>query len=81
MQSCWHAAADIGLVAARTNRRPTMTNFFNSSETLRSLVGIVAAAVIGGTFLLAAAGPAVAAPVAFENSVNFTANSNIVRSA
>lgn len=54
-----------------------MTSLFKSSETLRSLVGVIAAVVLGGTFLAAAAGPAVAG----ENSVNFAPNSNIVRSA
>ena len=54
-----------------------MTRFFNRSEALRSLVGAIAAVLIGGTFLAAAAGPAFAA----QNSVNFAANSNIVASA
>nr|WP_310524723.1 hypothetical protein [Polymorphobacter sp.] len=50
-----------------------MTKFFNNSDTLRSLVGAIAAVVLGGTFLLAAAGPAVA------SQVQTTAESNIVR--
>ncbi len=50
-----------------------MTNFFNNSETLRSFIGVVAALLMGGTFLLAAAGPAVA-----PAGVNFAANSDIV---
>ncbi|MFZ4689909.1 MAG: hypothetical protein ACOYLS_11775 [Polymorphobacter sp.] len=54
-----------------------MNKVFNSSDTVRSLVGIIAAVVMGGTFLLAAAGPAVAA----TNSMNSTSISNIVRSA
>lgn len=54
-----------------------MSNFFNNNDAVRSLVGVIAAVLIGGTFLLAAAGPAFAP----ENSVNSTAVSNIVRSA
>ena len=60
-----------------------MTNSFNNSF-VRNLVGMVAAVLIGGTFLVAAAGPAVAATshaVAATNAVNSTAISNIVRSA
>lgn len=57
-----------------------MTNFFNSSDIIRSLAAAVAALLISGTFLVAAAGPAVAAPHAFTNSVNIVTNSNIVRS-
>jgi hypothetical protein len=52
-----------------------MTNSANSI--FRSLVGMMAAMIIGGTFIVAAAGPAVAA----TNSVNSVAISNIVRSA
>jgi hypothetical protein len=55
------------------NRRQIMSQFFKSSDTFRSLIGMVAAVVIGGTFLLAAAGPAVA------SEVNVPAVSNIVR--
>ena len=40
-----------------------MSQFFNQSETLRNLIGVVAAVLLGGTFLLAAAGPAIASPV------------------
>ena len=64
-----------------------MTNFFNNNDTLRSLVSAVAALMISATFLVAAAGPAVAAPNGVNNgvnngannSVNFIPNSNIVR--
>ncbi len=56
-----------------------MTNFFNANDAARSLIGIIAAVLIGGTFVVAAAGPAVAAPAAFTNSVNSDTNSNIVR--
>ena len=53
-----------------------MTKFFTSnSDTLRSLIGAIAAVVLGGTFLLAAAGPAVASP----SQVQTAAESNIVR--
>jgi hypothetical protein len=52
-----------------------MTNSANSL--FRNLVGMMAAVIIGGTFIVAAAGPA----VAHTNSVNSTAISNIVRSA
>ncbi len=52
-----------------------MTNFFNSNEALRSLVSAAAALMISAMFLVAAAGPAVAA----TNSVNSIPNSNIVR--
>jgi hypothetical protein len=52
-----------------------MTNSANSF--FRNLVGMMAAVIIGGTFIVAAAGPAVAA----QNSVNSVAISNIVRSA
>jgi hypothetical protein len=54
-----------------------VTKFFNSNDAVRSLVGLVAAVLMGGTFLLAAAGPAVAS----TNSLNSTTISNIVRSA
>ena len=65
-----------------------MTNFFNNNDTLRSLVSAVAALMISATFLVAAAGPAVAASNGVNNgvnngannSVNFIPNSNIVRS-
>jgi hypothetical protein len=60
-----------------------MTNSF-TFNIARNLVGMVAAVLIGGTFLVAAAGPAVAATnnaVAATNTVNSTAISNIVRSA
>lgn len=56
-----------------------MTNFFNSNDTLRSLVSAAAALMISATFLVAAAGPAVAAPHGANNSVNSVSNSNIVR--
>ena len=64
-----------------------MTSFFNNNDTLRSLVSAVAALMISATFLVAAAGPAVAAPNGVNNgvnngannSVNFIPNSNIVR--
>jgi hypothetical protein len=52
-----------------------MTNSANSI--FRNMVGMMAAVIIGGTFIVAAAGPAVAA----TNSVNSTVISNIVRSA
>jgi hypothetical protein len=48
----------------------------SSNSILRNLVGMVAAVIIGGTFIVAAAGPAAA-----QNVVNSTAISNIVRSA
>jgi hypothetical protein len=35
-----------------------MTKFFNLNDTARSFVGVVAAVLMGGTFLAAAAGPA-----------------------
>ncbi len=57
-----------------------MTKFFTSNDTIRSLVGAVAATLIGGTVLMGALGPSIV-PAATQNSVNFTANSNIVRSA
>jgi hypothetical protein len=53
-----------------------MTSFFNHSDTLRSVVGAIAAVVLGGTFLVAAAGPAVAGTA---SQVNIAAESNIVR--
>jgi len=53
-----------------------MTNSANSI--LRNMVGMMAAVIIGGTFIVAAAGPAVAGTT---NSVNSVAISNIVRSA
>ena len=64
-----------------------MANFLNSNNTLRSLVSAAAALMISATFLVAAAGPAVAAPNGVNNgvnngannSVNFIPNSNIVR--
>jgi hypothetical protein len=52
-----------------------MTNSANSI--FRNMVGMMAALIIGGTFIVAAAGPAVAQ----TNSVNSTTISNIVRSA
>jgi hypothetical protein len=57
------------------NRRFEMTNSANSI--FRNLVGMMAALIIGGTFVVAAAGPAVAQ----TNSVNSVTISNIVRSA
>jgi hypothetical protein len=56
-----------------------MTNFFNNNEALRSLASAAAALMISAMFLVAAAGPAVAAPHSFNNSVNSIPNSNIVR--
>lgn len=72
-----------------------MTNIFTSNNTLRSLASAVAALGISAMFLVAAAGPAVAAPRTFgtaattatttatttvaTNSVNSIPNSNIVR--
>ena len=58
-----------------------MTNFFNHSDALRSVVGAIAAIILGGTFLVAAAGPAVAgtAVAATASQVNIAAESNIVR--
>ena len=68
-----------------------MTNIFTSNNTLRSLASAVAALGISAMFLVAAAGPAVAAPRTFDNaatavptvtatnSVNSIPNSNIVR--
>ena len=72
-----------------------MTNIFTSNNTLRSLASAVAALGISAMFLVAAAGPAVAAPRTFDNaattatatatttvatnSVNSTPTSNIVR--
>ncbi len=54
-----------------------MTDFFNN-QALRSVIGVVASLLIGGTFLVAAAGPAIAGtPVASQ--VNIAAESNIVR--
>jgi hypothetical protein len=72
----WHEQPAISPDAPQTPRRLSMTNSFNNSF-VRNLVGMVAAVLIGGTFLVAAAGPAVAA----TNAVNSTAISNIVRSA
>lgn len=54
-----------------------MTNYRNN-QTLRSVFGVFAAVLIGGTFLAAAAGPALAAPVA-ASQVIVTTESNIVR--
>ncbi|GGE11525.1 hypothetical protein GCM10011529_17310 [Polymorphobacter glacialis] len=54
-----------------------MSNFFNNSDTMRSLVGIFAAVVMGGTFIVAAAGPAFAADTGSQ--VKVSAESNIVR--
>ena len=51
-----------------------MTNFFNNNDTLRSLVSAVAALMISATFLVAAAGPAVAAPNGVNNGANNGAN-------
>ena len=68
-----------------------MSNIFTSNNTLRSLASAVAALGISAMFLVAAAGPAVAAPRTFDNaatavttvtatnSVNSIPNSNIVR--
>ncbi len=53
-----------------------MTKLF-SNDTLRTLTGLVAALLIGSTFIVAAAGPAVAATQI--HGVNFVAESNIVR--
>ena len=50
-----------------------MTKFLNNSLMFRNMVGAFAALIIGGTFLTAAAGPAVAA-----TQVNIAANSDIV---
>ena len=50
-----------------------MTKYFNS-QALRNVIGIVAAMMIGGTFLVAAAGPAFAA-----SQVIVASESNIVR--
>ena len=58
-----------------------MTSFFNRADTLRSITSVVFAVLMGGIFLAAAAGPAVAAQNVAQNSVNFAANSNIIRSA
>ena len=77
----WHGTCkaigmSIGRFAGCPDRRPKMTKFFTSnSDTLRSLIGAIAAVVLGGTFLLAAAGPAVASP----SQVQTAAESNIVR--
>lgn len=49
-----------------------MTNFFNSTDAFRSLVGVFAAVLMGGTFLLAATGPAI------TTGVQVAANSDIV---
>jgi hypothetical protein len=49
-----------------------MTKFFNLNDTARSFVGVIAAVLMGGTFLAAAAGPA---------AVASTQTSNIVRVA
>jgi hypothetical protein len=49
-----------------------MTKFFSLNDTARSLVGVVAAVLMGGTFLAAAAGPA---------AVASAQNANIVRVA
>ncbi len=54
-----------------------MTNFFNN-QVMRSAIGVVAAMLIGGTFLVAAAGPAIAGTPA-ASQVNIAAESNIVR--
>lgn len=55
-----------------------MTNFFRSKDMPRSLVAAAAAVMISATFLVAAAGPAVAAGHEVMNSVNSIPNSNIV---
>ena len=49
-----------------------MTKFFSLNDTARSFVGVIAAVLMGGTFLAAAAGPA---------AVAGTQTSNIVRVA
>jgi hypothetical protein len=72
LQSSWHERPDI---PGRPDRRLKMTNSSNSF--FRNLVGMMAALIIGGTFVVAAAGPAVAQ----TNSVNSASISNIVRSA
>lgn len=56
-----------------------MNNPFTSNNTLRSLASAVAALAISAMFLVAAAGPAVAAGHPVMNSVNSIPNSNIVR--
>ncbi len=56
-----------------------MTDFFRSNAIFRSLVAAAAAVMISATFLVAAAGPAVAASHEGMNSVNSIPNSNIVR--
>ncbi len=54
-----------------------MTNFSNSPM-LRNMFGVFAALLIGGTFLAAAAGPAIAA-TPDASQVNISHESNIVR--
>lgn len=49
-----------------------MTTLFNSSAALRNLVGVVAAVLMGSTFLLAATAPAI------TTGVQVAANSDIV---
>ncbi|MFZ4109138.1 MAG: hypothetical protein ACOYKQ_01560 [Polymorphobacter sp.] len=56
-----------------------MPDFFRSKDLLRSLVAAAAAVMTSATFLVAAAGPAVAASPHVMNSVNSMPNSNIVR--
>jgi hypothetical protein len=73
----WHGICKaVGMCSQPRRVAPTgeteMKPYFNS-QTLRSMVGIVAAMMIGGTFLVAAAGPALAA-----SQVNIGAESNIV---
>ncbi len=57
-----------------------MIKLFQSTDTFRTIIGAVAALVIGGTFLIAAAGPAIAG-TANATSVSFAAVSGIVRVA
>ncbi len=58
-----------------------MTRFLKSSEALRNLSGVFAALVIGGTFLLAAAGPALASQASAQDGMNLSSKSIIVRVA
>ncbi len=49
-----------------------MTNLFNTTAAFRTLVGVVAAVLMGSTFLLAATAPAI------TTGVQVAANSDIV---
>ena len=74
--TCRASCMSTGDAPVTPDRRCRMSNFFNNSDTMRSLVGIFAAVVMGGTFIVAAAGPAFAADAGSQ--VKVSAESNIV---